>query len=441
MPSVYIETYGCQMNVADSEVVAAILQNSGYNLTASPSDADLVLINTCSIRENAENRIYSRVRALGSIKSQSPERKIGIIGCMAERLKENILSSMPSVSLIAGPDSYRELPAMLKNLSAKSKSINTELSLEETYADINPVRMDENNVSAFISIMRGCDNFCSYCVVPYTRGRERSRAPKTIMNEIAILKEKNYKEITLLGQNVNSYRWEKNKNDRPLKFPELLAEIAQKNPELRIRFATSHPADFTDSLIREIAAYENICNHIHLPVQSGSNRVLKRMNRKYQVGDYLEKIEKIKNRIPGAALSTDLIAGFCSETEEDHKETLELMNKVKYDFAYMFKYSERPGTFAAKKYSDDVPEKEKTRRLNEIIELQNEHSLHCKKMLIGQEFDILVEGTSKKSQHEMFGRTSMNHVAVFPGNNAKPGDLVRVRVKDCTSATLLAENI
>ncbi len=436
MPKVYIETYGCQMNVADSEVVSAILQKQNYSLTSIPSEADLILVNTCSIRDNAEVKVKSRIKALGSINKSNGRKIIGVIGCMAERMKEEILHELPEVNLIAGPDSYRDLPRLISIASKNEPGINTQLSLEETYAEIKPVRLGENNVSAFISIMRGCNNYCSYCVVPYTRGRERSRDPETIMSEISELVEKNYKEITLLGQNVNSYKFLTNLN-RELNFPGLMEKIALNYPDLRIRFATSHPKDMSDDLLKVIADHHRICKHIHLPVQSGSSSVLKRMNRKYTREDYLERIEAIRNILPEASVSTDIIAGFPGETEEDHQLTLGLMEKTAYDFAYMFKYSERPGTLAEKKFKDDIPEETKTRRLNEIISLQSELSLLSKKNDIGKEFEVLAEGTSKKSEKQLFGRTSQNKVVVFPKQHHLPGDYVKVKIKDCTSATLI----
>lgn len=436
MPKVYIETYGCQMNVADSEVVSAILLKQNYSLTSVPAEADLILVNTCSIRDNAEIKVKSRIRALGSLNKPNGQKIIGVIGCMAERLKDDILQELPEVSLIAGPDSYRDLPRLISIASKNEPGINTQLSLEETYAEIKPVRLNENNVSAFISIMRGCNNYCSYCVVPHTRGRERSRDPKTIMSEIDDLVEKNYREITLLGQNVNSYKFLTSLN-KEINFPGLLEKIALHYPDLRIRFATSHPKDMSDELLRVISDHQRICKHIHLPVQSGSSSVLERMNRKYTREDYLQRIEAIRKIVPEASISTDIIAGFPGETEKDHQLTLSLMKKTGYDFAYMFKYSERPGTLAGKKYKDDISDETKTIRLNEIISLQNELSLISKKNDIGKEFEVLVEGTSKKSENQLFGRTSQNKVVVFPKQNHLPGNYVKVKIKDCTSATLI----
>lgn len=437
MPKVFIETYGCQMNVADSEVVVAILMRNNYELTEKPEDADLILVNTCSIRDNAEKKVKNRLTTLASIKTE--KSVLGIIGCMAERMKEELIEELPVVDIIAGPDSYRDLPGLIDKVSHGEKGINTLLSLEETYSEIRPVRMDKNGVSAFISIMRGCDNFCTYCVVPYTRGRERSREPETIMEELLTLAHNKYKEVTFLGQNVNSYLYRSNSSEETIDFPGLMARAASKHPDVRFRFATSHPKDISESLIKTIAAYDNICKHIHLPVQSGSTRVLKKMNRKYTAEDYYKKIEMIRNSIPDVSLSTDIIAGFCGETEEDHHQTLSMMENVAYDFAYMFKYSERPGTVAEKKYPDDVPEEIKTRRLNEIIALQNELSAKSKEKDIGKTFTVLVEGSSKKSDQHLFGRTSQNKVVVFPKKSFKAGDYAVVKINSCTSATLIGE--
>ncbi|MFW5821664.1 MAG: tRNA (N6-isopentenyl adenosine(37)-C2)-methylthiotransferase MiaB [Bacteroidota bacterium] len=440
MPKVYIETYGCQMNVADSELVSAILLRQNYSLTNIAAEADLILVNTCSIRENAEIRVKSRIRALGSISKPGRKRIIGVIGCMAERLKDKILTELPEVSLIAGPDSYRDLPRLISIASSDEPGINTLLSTEETYSEIKPVRLGENNVSAFVSIMRGCNNFCSYCVVPYTRGRERSRDPETILNEIGELVRNDYREITLLGQNVNSYKFDTLSNGF-MDFPLLLEKVARTYPELRIRFATSHPKDMSVDLLNTIAEYPGICKHIHLPVQSGSTPVLKKMNRKYSREDYLKRIESIHKFLPDASISTDIIAGFSGETEADHHLSLDLMKKVGFDFAYMFKYSERPGTLAAGKYPDDIPDKTKTRRLNEIIALQNELSLKSKEKDIGKEFEVLVEGTSKKSEDHLFGRTSQNKVVVFPKGHHLAGNLVKLKISNCTSATLIGKRL
>ncbi|MEZ5070152.1 MAG: tRNA (N6-isopentenyl adenosine(37)-C2)-methylthiotransferase MiaB [Bacteroidales bacterium] len=436
---VYIETYGCQMNVADSEVVLAILQQHRFESTENPDEADLILVNTCSIRDNAEQRVRTRIREFGRMKKGGRELAIGVIGCMAERIKEQLLEEEPEVDLVVGPDAYRELPSLLVGVEAGQKGINTLLSLEETYGDIRPVRTDRNHVSAFVSIMRGCNNFCSYCVVPGTRGRERSREPETILREARQLFEQGYREVTLLGQNVNSYRYKTERDE--LRFEELLAGVAAIDPLLRVRFATSHPKDLSDALLQVMASHPNLCRSIHLPVQSGSNEVLKRMKRKYTREHYLDRIAAIRRFLPDASISTDIISGFCGETPEDHRDTLNLMREVGYDFAYMFKYSERPGTFAAERYEDDVPEAEKTRRLNEIIALQNQLSLASKKQDVGKEFEVLIEGTSKKSEKQLSGRTTQNKVVVFPRKTASPGDYARVRILSCTSATLLGEEI
>lgn len=428
----YIETYGCQMNVSDSEVVSAILQKENYQITDKPEDADLILINTCSIRDNAEMRVKGRLENLRVHKKNNKNLKIGVLGCMAERIKDKILEDDPFVDLVVGPDAYRDLPKLLEVVSGGTKGVNTLLSLEETYADISPVRLDENNVSAFVSIMRGCNNFCAYCVVPYTRGKERSRDPQTIIREVEELIQQGYKEVTLLGQNVNSYHWVKDNTD----FPDLLEKVSRLSTSLRVRYSTSHPKDLSEKLIQVMSKYDNICKNVHLPIQSGSNKVLEKMKRKYTRESYLQKISAIRKAMPEVSISTDIITGFCGETEGDHQDTLNLMQEVGYDFAFMFKYSERPGTFASKKYEDDVPEEIKTRRLNEIIELQNKLSLESKQKDIGKVYEVLVEGNSKKSSEELFGRTSQNKVVVFPKMTYKTGDYVEVRITDCTSATL-----
>ena len=430
----YIETYGCQMNVVDSEVVAAILQQNNYQVTDKLDEADLVLVNTCSIRDNAEQRVRTRIRELGRLKELNHSFSVGVIGCMAERLKEKLLEEETTVDLVVGPDAYRDLPALLQEVEDGQKGINTLLSLEETYGDIRPVRMDRNHVTSFVAIMRGCNNFCAYCVVPGTRGRERSRDPETIVREAAELFSKGYREVTLLGQNVNSYRWKE--GDSHLKFEKLLERVAGIDPAFRVRFATSHPKDMSDELLKVIAQYPNLCKSIHLPVQSGSTSVLERMKRRYTREHYMDRISAIRKYLPGATISTDIIAGFCGETEEEHQQTLSLMKWAGYDFAYMFKYSERPDTFAAEKMKDDVSEAVKTRRLNEIIELQSKLSLESKQRDVGQTFEVLVEGTSKKSSEELYGRTSQNKVVVFPKNELKPGDYTDVTITDCTSATL-----
>ena len=423
------------MNVVDSEVVVAILQQHNYQLTEEVTEADLVLINTCSIRDNAEQRVRSRLREFKRIKQQNGGVSVGVIGCMAERLKEKLLEEETVVDLVVGPDAYRELPALLQEVESGQKGINTLLSMEETYGDIRPVRMDRNHVTSFVAIMRGCNNYCAYCVVPGTRGRERSRDPETIIREATGLFKKGYREVTLLGQNVNSYRWVNGSRD--LTFENLLEQVAKIDPLLRVRFATSHPKDMSDELLRMMARFPNLCKAIHLPVQSGSSAVLERMKRKYTREHYMERISAMQKHLPGVSISTDIIAGFCGETEEEHQQTLSLMEWVGYDFAYMFKYSERPDTFAANKYKDDIPDKVKSRRLQEIIQLQNRLSLESKELDVGQTYEVLVEGTSKKSKEHLFGRTSQNKVVVFPKGTFKQGDYVDVTINSCTSATLI----
>lgn len=433
----FIETYGCQMNFSDSEIVGSIMTENNYETTVQIKEADLIFINTCSIRDNAEQRVRKRLRELNALKKNKSAMRIGILGCMAERLKEKLLEEEQIVDIIVGPDAYRNLPQLLTDVESGQRAINVLLSEEETYADIKPVRLDENKISAFISIMRGCQNFCSYCVVPYTRGKERSRNPETIINEAKELFEQGYREITLLGQNVNSYNWEK---EGTTDFPELLEKVALVSPLLRVRFATSHPKDISDKLIETIAKYNNICSSIHLPVQSGSSRILKLMNRKYDREWYLERIASIKKHIPEVCISTDIISGFCTETEGDHQETLSIMKEVGYAYAFMFKYSERPDTLAAKKYEDDVDDKTKSRRLTEIIDLQQKLSKQSNENDIGKTVEVLVEGTSKKSAEYLSGRNSQNKVVVFPKKNFKVGDYVQVKIKDCTAATLLGES-
>lgn len=433
----YIETYGCQMNVVDSEVVVAILQKQDYQLTEKIEEASLILVNTCSIRDNAEQRIRARLREFGRIKKENKEVSVGLIGCMAERLKEQLLEEEPVIDLVVGPDAYRELPSLLSRVEKGEKGIDTLLSTTETYADIDPVRMDKNKVTSFVSIMRGCNNFCAYCVVPGTRGRERSRDPETVIQEAADLFRNGYREVTLLGQNVNSYRW--GDKDTGVSFEKLLERVAGVDPLLRVRFATSHPKDMSDELLRVIAAHPNLCRGIHLPVQSGSTAVLDRMKRRYTREHYMDRVRAIRTYLPDASISTDIIAGFCGETDEEHQETLSLMEWVGYDLSFMFKYSERSETFAARKMEDDVTEKIKTRRLNQIIELQNSLSLAGKKKDVGLTFEVLAEGTSKKSDEQLYGRTSQNKVVVFPRSSVKPGDYVMVKITDCTSATLIGE--
>ena len=436
MKNVYIETYGCQMNQADSEVVGSIVKSAGYDLTNDLYEADIIFVNTCSIRENAELRVKKRLIEFDSLRKKKNWLKIGVLGCMAERLQTQLVEEC-KVDLVVGPDAYRDIPELLSQ-SNKQAGISVELSTEETYADIVPVKLDTNGVTAFISIMRGCENFCSYCVVPYTRGRERSRDPQTIVAEARDLFSKGYREVTLLGQNVNSYIWNKGKEDE-INFAKLMAMVAQVSPLLRIRFSTSHPKDISQELLNTIAKYENICNFIHLPLQSGSTRMLQLMNRKYTREDYMAKITAIKNTIKDCGIATDIIAGFCSETLEDHNDTLEMMRWVGYDSAYMFNYSQRSNTLAAKKYPDDIPYEEKTRRLEEIIELQRELSLQSNRNDVGKELEVLVEGQSKRNDKQLFGRTSQNKVVIFDCKDFKPGDYVKVKIVDCTSATLFGE--
>lgn len=431
----YIETYGCQMNFSDSEIVTSIMLENNFEITGDISLADVIFVNTCSIRENAEQRVKGRLKEFYTHKKRKPNLIIGILGCMAERLKSKLLEEEKLVDLIVGPDSYRDLPKLMPTVFCGNRAINTLLSTEETYADIKPVRIDSNGVSAFISIMRGCENFCSYCVVPYTRGKERSRNPETIIEEAYNLFENGYREITLLGQNVNSYYWKKN----GWSFAKLLENVAMVNPELRLRFATSHPKDISDELLYTIAKYDNICKSIHLPVQSGSDHILKLMNRKYTRDWYLKRVDAIKKIIPDCTISTDIISGFCSETESDHNDTLSLMELVGYEYAFMFKYSERPNTGAAKKLKDDVPDEIKTRRLQEIITLQQKLSLNSNEKDIGKNFEVLIERESKRSENHLSGRNSQNKIVVFPREDKKTGEYVNVQIHKCTSATLLGE--
>ena len=458
-PKVYIETYGCQMNVNDSEVILSILQKNGYALTEDMDRADVILANTCSIRDNAEQRIWGRIEQFRLQKKRNPQVVIGIVGCMAERLKDKLLEK---VDLVAGPDAYRSLPTLLRDIRPDSPQINVLLSREETYADISPVRLDRNGVSAYISIMRGCNNVCSYCVVPYTRGAERSRDPHSIVREARELFENGYKEVNLLGQNVDSYLWKEcregaaegvptgdAKEGEVVNFAKLLEMVAAISPELRVRFSTSHPKDISDEVISTIAAHENICRHIHLPVQSGSSRILEKMRRKYDRDWYLERVAKIREIMPDCGLSTDVIAGFCSETEQDHKDTLSLFEQVCFDSAFMFQYSERPGTLASRHYPDDVPPEVKTARLNEIIALQTKMSLKSNQKDMGKTFKVLVEGPSKRNPNDLCGRAGNNKMCVFPSMAAEratqglaplgAGDYVNVKVVDCTSATLICK--
>jgi tRNA-2-methylthio-N6-dimethylallyladenosine synthase len=434
---VYIETYGCQMNVADSEVVVSILSEYGFKLAADINDADLILINTCSIRDNAEQRVWSRLKTIKHLRKKKKDLIIGLLGCMAERLKEELLETEQLVDIVVGPDAYRQLPMLINEAGDGHKAVNVLLSREETYADISPVRMDKNGVSSFVSIMRGCNNMCAYCVVPYVRGAERSRDPESIILEVQELFKNGYREVSLLGQNVDSYSWKC--ADKTTRFAELLELTAMVSPKLRVRFSTSHPKDISDNLLETIALYDNICRHIHLPAQSGSSRILKLMNREYSREWYMDRIRAIRSIIPDCTLSTDMITGFCTETEEDHRDSLSLMEWAGFDFAYMFKYSERPGTKAARKLKDDIPEEIKTRRLNEIISLQNRLSAHSKKNDVGKTFKVLVEGTSKRSAEHLSGRTSQNKVVVFPKGNIKAGDYVNVMIERSTSATLIGK--
>ena len=440
-PKVYIETYGCQMNVNDSEVILSILQDAGYCLTEDIEQANIILANTCSIRDNAEQRIWGRIDQFKLQKRKRSDVIIGIVGCMAERLKDKLLDGS-EVDLVVGPDAYRALPEMLEALRPDSPQINVLLSREETYADISPVRMDRNGISAFISIMRGCNNVCSYCIVPYTRGAERSRDPHSIVREARQLWENGYKEVTLLGQNVDSYFWKSPEGEEHnVNFAQLLEMVALISPEMRVRFSTSHPKDISDEVIYTMARHENICKHIHLPVQSGSSIMLEKMRRKYNREWYLERVDKIRSVIPDCGITTDVIAGFCGETVEDHQDTLTLMEKVVFDAAFMFAYSNRPGTLASRKYEDDIPYEEKTRRLNEIIALQGRMSVKSNEKEVGRILKVLVEGPSKKNPDELCGRASSNKMCVFPSRGEKPGDYCEVEVVSVTSATLLCKRI
>ena len=449
----YIESYGCQMNFSDSEIVASILTKEGFSTTKNMEEADLVLLNTCSIRDKAEQTVRKRLTNFNKLKNSRPEMKIGVLGCMAERLKSKLLDEEKLVDMVVGPDAYRDLPNLVKELDAGRKAVNVILSKEETYADVSPVRLGSNGVTAFVSITRGCDNMCSFCVVPFTRGRERSRNPQTIVEEVVDLWNRGYKEVTLLGQNVDSYLWyggglkkdfEKASDAAratAVYFAGLLELVAEAVPGIRIRFSTSNPQDMTDDVLHAIAKYNNICNYIHLPVQSGSSRILELMNRGHSREEYFDLINRVRKIIPDCGISHDMITGFPTETEEDHQQTLSLMEYVKYDFGYMFYYSERPNTYAARKLKDDVPMEVKKRRLTEIINLQQEHSLYRNRQHIGKTVEVLIEGASKKSDDDWFGRTTFNTVVVFPKGNEKPGDFVNVEIRDCTAATLLGERV
>ncbi len=439
MKKLYIETYGCQMNVADSEVVAAVLGMAGYELGEDIAQADAILLNTCSIRDNAEQKIVSRLQYLGSLRRKGARRRliIGVIGCMAERVRDILLDEY-GVDVVAGPDAYLDLPALFAAAEAGKKAINVELSTTETYREVVPTRIGPGKVSGFVSIMRGCNNFCSYCIVPYTRGRERSRPADSILREVADLRAKGYREVTLLGQNVNSYHYTADDGSE-IDFPALLALVAESAPDMRVRFTTSHPKDMSDDTIATIASHANICRHIHLPVQSGSNAVLKAMNRKYTREWYLGRIAAIRRMIPDCGISTDLFTGFHNESEEDFEQTLGLMREVGFDSSFMFKYSERPGTLAARTMPDNIPEDVKIERLNRMIDLQNKLSAESNRRDIGKEFEVLVEGVSKRSTEQFVGRTSQNKTCVLPRGDYRVGDLVNVRVKDATSATLICD--
>jgi len=439
--NLYIETYGCQMNVADSELVVSIMSDNGYTHTENYKEADIVLINTCSIRENAELRIRNRLNVFKFEKKKNPALLIGIIGCMAERLKEKLLEEEKMVDILVGPDAYRDLPKLVEEAGSGQKAVNVLLSREETYADISPVRLDKNNVTAFVSIMRGCDNMCAFCVVPFTRGRERSRDPQTIVNEVIELVEKGYKEVTLLGQNVDKYNWKNAEGKTETNFAQLLEKVALISPKLRVRFSTSYPQDMNDEVLQMMARYNNICNYIHLPVQSGNTRILDIMKRGYTRQWYMNRVEAIRRIVPDCAISTDIITGFCSETDEEHNDTLSLMEWVGYDFAYMFKYSERPNTYAQRLMTDNVPEEVKLKRLNEVIDLQQKLSEISNKRDVGKTFEVLVEGHSKRSKEQLFGRNSQNKVVVFPRKNFKIGDYVMVKILKHTAATLIGEAI
>ena len=442
----YIESYGCQMNFSDSEIVASILDKNGYKTTRNLEESDLILLNTCSIREKAEFTVRNRLKSFKKLKKQNPKLIVGVLGCMAERMKESLLEEEKLVDLVVGPDAYRDLPNLLEEVEGGQKSVNVLLSREETYAEISPVRLDNKGVSGFISIMRGCDNMCSFCVVPFTRGRERSRSPLTIVAEARELYSQGYKEVTLLGQNVDSYRWNINKKGKKIDpntsttiFYELLEKVAHVANDLRVRFSTSHPKDMTNEVIHVIKKYKNICNYIHLPVQSGSSNILKKMNRGYTKEWYLNRIKAIREIIPDCAISTDIITGFCGETDKDFNETLDLMNKVKFDFSYMFFYSERPKTLAERKFTDDIPTEIKKSRLQKVIDLQKIHSIENNESSIGKIMEVLVEGTSKKSPLEYSGRNDENYKVVFPKENSKIGTYVNVKIERCTSATLIGK--
>ncbi|GGE57109.1 tRNA-2-methylthio-N6-dimethylallyladenosine synthase [Pedobacter psychrotolerans] len=434
----YIESYGCAMNFADSEIVASILSETGFETTGDYHQADVIFINTCSIRENAETRVRNRLSQFGVEKRRNPKLIVGVLGCMAERLKSKFLEEERLVDVVVGPDAYRDLPNLIEQVESGHKAVNVLLSREETYADISPVRLNSNGITAFISITRGCNNMCSFCVVPFTRGRERSRDAHSIIQEAKSLFESGYREVTLLGQNVDSYTWTSEDGTETVNFAQLLAQTASIHPDLRVRFSTSHPKDITDEVLETIARYDNICNYIHLPVQSGNSRILELMNRTYTREWYINRIDAIKRIIPGCAISTDIIAGFCTETEEEHQETLSIMDYVEYDFAYNFTYSERPGTLAARKLADDIPEEVKKRRLAEILAKQQAHSLLRLQEWVGKTVRVLIEGTSKKSDQDYCGRGDSGAMAIFPAiEGVKPGEYANVFIEKCTSATLI----
>lgn len=444
----YIESYGCAMNFSDSEIVASIMEKDGFNTTDKMEEADLVLVNTCAIRAKAEDTVRKRLEKYNAVKRTNPKMKVGVLGCMAERLKTKLLEEEKIVDLVAGPDAYKDLPNLVREVESGRDAVNVILSKDETYGDISPVRLQSNGVTAFVSITRGCDNMCTFCVVPFTRGRERSRDPRSIVREVNDLAAKGFKEITLLGQNVDSYLWyggglkkdfkkaSPEEKAKAVHFSDLLRLVATAQPKMRIRFSTSNPQDMTVEVVDAMAEFRNICNYIHLPVQSGSNRILKAMNRLHTREEYFDLIDEIYKRIPDCSISHDMMTGFPTETEQDHQDTLSLMEKVKYSFGYMFAYSERPGTMAARKMEDDVPEKEKKRRLSEVIELQRKHSLFRTKQHLGKVQEVLIEKASKKSDKEWAGRNSQNTMVVFPKENYKVGDFVNVKMEDCTSATL-----
>lgn len=433
----YIETYGCQMNVADSELVANILVNNNMEITKDYKNADIVLINTCAVRDKAEQRIIGRLGFFKSAKRANPNLKVGVLGCMAQRMKEQLINEQKIVDFVMGPDTYKRLPEILSKVDTDERILDVILSKKETYDDLKPFRYNENKISGFVSISRGCNNMCAFCIVPFTRGRERSRDPKSILSEVIDMKNNDYKEVTLLGQNVDKYNW----NNGEIKFANLLEMVAKEAPEMRVRFATSYPQDMTDEVLHVIANYKNVCKYIHLPVQSGSNAVLKTMKRGYTREWYLNRIDAIRKIIPDCSISTDMISGFCGETEQDHQQTLDLMTQVKYDYAYMFKYSVRPNTYAARNLPDDVDEEVKSRRLSEVIELQNKLSQQSNTRDLGKTFEVLVEGTSKRDKNMLYGRNSQNKVVIFKGDNSLIGNFVDVKINSSTQATLLGELI